>query len=126
MFQLTSPIAVVTVSRFVNDEDHDVAKASSNPTRTLSFIAVDDSGHRVPGAPVVVATLTGDAYNAAAQWKSERELYEIVLRLAQDGTPGCVVTGVDLTKVAGQIAVGDTPDVVAPPSPVQPLDGPYP
>ena len=102
MFALKSPLAVVTVSQFLNDEDHDVGKASGNPTRTLAFVAVDASGQRVPGAPVAVATLTGDAYNAAAKWTTERELYEIVLRLAQDRTPGCVVTGVDLAKVAGQ------------------------
>lgn len=123
MFDLKTPIAVVTVAQFASDEVHVTGKARGNPSAVLSFVAVDDAGQRVPGAPVAVVSLTGDAYNQFyAGWNGEADLYRVALDLATRNVPGCVVTGVDLAKIAGQLTATDAAEVVAPASPEPPAD----
>lgn len=114
MFTLNNPIAVVSVSRFTSDEVHITGKARGNPRAVLSFLAVDDAGKPVPNAPVLVVTLTGDAFNRFyAGWQSETDLYRLALALALENVSGCEVSGVDLAKVAGVLTATDADEVIA-------------
>lgn len=114
MFTIPNPITVVAVKDFISDEVHITGKASGNPRAVLSFLAVDDVGKVVAGAPVAVVTLTGEAYNQFyAAWDSESTLYSSLLRML--GTvPGMEVSGVDLAKVAGILTATDADEVSAP------------
>lgn len=112
----TFPEVVVTkVSRYVSDEVHITGKASLKPKAVLSFVAVDESGARVPSAPVAVVTLAGEAYNAFyAAWNSEHSLYESLLAILNSGMDGVKIEGVDLTLAGGALAVSeDSEEVLA-------------
>lgn len=113
MFTIPKSIPLMFVKDFASDEVHVTGKATGNPSATLSFVAVDDAGQRVPGAPVAVVTLTGEAYNQFNErWTDETSLYKTALELVVKAVPGSVLSGVDLAK-AGGLTATQADEVVA-------------
>jgi len=114
MIKLPKPITLVSISQFVSDECHITGKASGNPIATLSFVAVDDAGVRVPDAPVAIVRLAGEAYNSwYAGWSGEQALYDGLLAVIKDKTEGMTIIGVDLGKEWADITASDAAEVVA-------------
>ena len=96
MLTIPQPISLGSIKDFVSDEVHITGKASGNPIAVLFFVAVDDEGKRIGGvgAPTIIATLIGEAYNLFyAEWNSESLLYSSVTSLIDAQTPGASISG---------------------------------
>ena len=90
------------VKTYANDEIHIILKASGRPEAILSFVAVDDNGQRVDGAPVPIVTLKGLAYNTwYAGWDSERSLYTKALEVLMTGVEGASLSGASFSAIGG-------------------------
>ena len=118
MLTISTPIAFEKpIAGYKSDEIHITGKADGRPQAVLSFIPVDDTGTRLLAAPVAVVTLTGEAYNAFyAAWTSEETLYRKALALVLTGTPGAVLSGVDMSRLSSpaDLSVSATPEVLNP------------
>ena len=99
MLTIPQPISLGSIKDFINDEVHITNKASGNPVAILSFVAVDDEGNRLGGAPTIVVTLSGEAYNLFyAEWNSESLLYSSVTSLIDAQTPGASISGLTTSE----------------------------
>ena len=99
MLTIPQPISLGSIKDFINDEVHITNKASGNPIAVLSFVAMDDEGKRLGGAPTIVATLSGEAYNLFyAEWNSESLLYSSVTSMIDVKTPGASISGLTTSE----------------------------
>jgi len=99
MLTIPQPISLGSIKDFISDSVHITGKASGNPVASLSFLAVDDEGNRIVGAPMIVASLSGEAYNLFyAEWNSESLLYSSVISLIDAQTPGASISGLTTSE----------------------------
>ena len=99
MLTIPQPISLGAIKDFISDEVHITGKASGNPIAVLSFVAMDDEGKRLVGAPTIVATFSGEAYNLFyAEWNSESLLYSSVTSMIDVKTPGASISGLTTSE----------------------------
>ena len=78
------------------DEKREKVEIMTEENKSLrqKIIDLDDEGKRLGGAPTIVVTLSGEAYNLFyAEWNSESLLYSSVTSLIDAHTSGASISG---------------------------------
>lgn len=99
MFNLTTPEALGTISKYVRDEIHLTGGLDGNPRAVITFIPCDSDGNRL-GKDVATVRLTNEAYNYwFSNWNTEKDAMQLLKTCSENEYDGLEVSCLSLSAI---------------------------